>query len=100
IPEKPQVAVVVEDGQFEAKAVQVLGALRKSGISAELFVTGNPKKRYDRALKAGPAMTICFGVWEGLQACRERVLRPDEVDQNAVRAALDPFDLGSATARS
>jgi histidyl-tRNA synthetase len=98
VAEKPQVAVVAEDAQFETRAVQVLGALRAAGISAELFVAGNPKKRYDRALKAGPAMTISFGVRDGIQATRERILRPDDVDSNAVRAALDPFDLGSATA--
>jgi histidyl-tRNA synthetase len=100
VPERPQVAVVAEDAQFETKAIQVVGALRKAGISAEMFVTGNPRKRYDRALKIGPAMTLSFGMWDGLASSRKRVLRPDDVDENAVRAALDPFELDSAAAPS
>ena len=95
VAEKPQVAVVAEDSQFETKAVQALGALRKAGISAELFATGSPKKRYDRALKIGPAMTLSFGTRDGVPSSRKRVLRPADVDEEAVTAALDPIDLGT-----
>ncbi len=95
VAQKPQVAVVAEDSQFETKAVQALGALRKAGISAELFATGSPKKRYDRALKIGPAMTLSFGTRDGVPSSRKRVLRPADVDEEAVTAALDPIDLGT-----
>ena len=99
--EKPQVAVVAEEEQFEAKAYQALNALRMAGISAELLAVGSPKKRYDRALKLRPAMTISYGIQNGVPATRKRVLRPDDVDEDLVRSVLDPFDLNSsATSKS
>lgn len=52
------VAVIAEADDLEGAVVSILAGLRRSGFSAEGVVTGSPKKRYDKALKANPAYTI------------------------------------------
>src|SRR5690242_12878454 len=52
--ERPQVAVVAEDVRLEPATQAFVAALRRSGFTSESFVSGSPRKRYDRALKAGP----------------------------------------------
>ena len=92
-PERPEVAVVAEDQQFEEKARRSVNALRGAGIAAELFATGSAKKRYDRALKCAPAMTVSYNVHNGVAGSSHRILRPDEVDAARVRDLLDVVDL-------
>jgi histidyl-tRNA synthetase len=91
--ERPQVAVVAESRELEADATKALNALRRSGISAELFATGSPRKRYDRALKSQPAMTISYDVRDGIPARNNRILRGDDVDHSRVQAVLDALEL-------
>jgi histidyl-tRNA synthetase len=91
--ERPQVAVVAESRDLEADAEKTLHALRRSGISAELFATGSPRKRYDRALKSQPAMTISYDVRDGTPARNNRILRGDDVDHSRVQAVLDALEL-------
>ena len=88
-PEKAQIAVVAESPQIEADAVRILSALRRSGLSAELFASGSPRKRYDKALKTDPAMTISLDVRDGAPHRSTRLLRADAVDQAWVFAVLD-----------
>ena len=52
------VAVVAEAPGTEDEALTRVAALRRAGIAAEAFVTGSQKKRYDRALKTRPAVTV------------------------------------------
>jgi histidyl-tRNA synthetase len=87
--EKPQVAVVAESREMEPEALKLLSALRRSGLSAELFASGSPKKRYDKALRADPAMTISLQIRDGLRGRSNRLLRPDGVDEARVQALLD-----------
>jgi histidyl-tRNA synthetase len=93
LPERPQVAVVAESRELEGDATKTLNALRRSGISAELFATGSPRKRYDRALKSQPAMTISYDVRDGIPARNNRILRGDDVDHSRVQAVLDALEL-------
>jgi histidyl-tRNA synthetase len=93
LSERPQVAVVAESRELEADATKALHALRRSGISAELFATGSPRKRYDRALKSQPAMTISYDVRDGTPARNNRILRGDDVDHSRVQAVLDALEL-------
>ncbi|MBB4100773.1 histidine--tRNA ligase [Sphingomonas kyeonggiensis] len=82
--ERMQVAVVVEAAGSEAAAIGLLAAFRKNGISAELFASGSPKKRYDRAMKANPAMTVSFQSRDGEVSIAQRVIDGDAVDADAV----------------
>ncbi|RYY24254.1 MAG: histidine--tRNA ligase [Sphingomonadales bacterium] len=79
-----QVAIVVEAAGRESAATKLLADLRRAGIRTELFATGSPKKRYERALKAGPAMTVSFQE-TGTNA---RVLRADGVDADLVTGLI------------
>ncbi|WP_324740559.1 histidine--tRNA ligase [Tsuneonella sp. CC-YZS046] len=47
----PTVVVVAENTEREIDALEVVVRLRRAGISAEIFATGSPRKRYDRARK-------------------------------------------------
>jgi hypothetical protein len=46
-----QLAIVAENAQFELTADRLVAAFRRAGIITEGFVTGSPRKRYDRAMK-------------------------------------------------
>lgn len=86
--ERMQVAVVVEATGSEAAAIGLLAGLRNAGFSAELFASGSPKKRYDRAMKANPAMTVSFQQRDGGISIAQRVIDGDVVDADAVAALV------------
>lgn len=54
------VIVVVEDDAQMARAIRALGKLRSEGLTAELFASGSPRKRYDKAVKQQPLALISF----------------------------------------
>jgi histidyl-tRNA synthetase len=78
------VAVVAEQVGREEEATALTAKLRRAGISAEAFISGSAKKRYDRALKGSPAATVSLG--SGAPSLR--VIEADAVDEAAVRGAL------------
>jgi histidyl-tRNA synthetase len=94
-PERPQVALVVENVERESDALKILARIRHSGISAELFASGSPRKRYDKALKADPAMAISFDIRDGAPGRFNRLLRPEDIDVVRVQAVLDAVELGA-----
>jgi len=94
-PERPQVALVVENVEREPDALKILAGIRHSGISAELFASGSPRKRYDKALKADPAMAISFDIRDGAPGRFNRLLRPEDIDVARVQAVLDAVELGA-----
>ncbi len=59
------VAVVAENVAMESGAAQLVNVLRRQNISAELFASGSPRKRYDRAMKLNPAILVSLDVREG-----------------------------------
>jgi histidyl-tRNA synthetase len=66
------VAVIAEAADVEMVAVTLTAALRRAGYSAEGFTTGNPKKRYDKALKTEPAYTMSLSQAHGTIRVSER----------------------------
>jgi histidyl-tRNA synthetase len=87
--ESPQIALVVEADGFDTMPTAMLANLRRAGFSAQLFETGSMKKRYDRALKANPAITVSFQWLPGGDPhASTRVLRPDAVDIERVTALV------------
>ncbi|AJP73766.1 histidine--tRNA ligase [Sphingomonas hengshuiensis] len=88
VVEKVQVAIVVEAAGFEQASTALLAQVRRAGFSAELFASGSVKKRYDRALKSDPAMTISFQLHDGTAAINPRVLHPDAVDADLVQRLI------------
>ena len=92
-PEPPQIAVVVESPDRESDALKILAGLRRSGLSAELFASGSPKKRYEKALKSDPAVAISFDIRDGAPGRFNRILKADEVDMTRVQGVLDAVEL-------
>lgn len=83
-----QVAVVVERNGYEAKGVEMVAALRRAGVVAELVATGSPKKRYDKALKLNPAEIVSIDVRDDVLSINRRTLSADAVDGDAVAAVV------------
>ena len=71
------VAVVAENPAQEAEASKMAAALRRRQIAVELYVTGSPRKRYDRALKTQPSAVISFDIRGGGPAGGFRLLDPE-----------------------
>jgi len=55
------VMVVVEDDRVLASGMRVLAAMRRAGISADIVASGSPRKRFDKAVKAGPRAIYSLG---------------------------------------
>ncbi len=85
------VAVVVEARELERAGLAFVARLRQHGISAELFASGSPRKRYDKALARNPAQTISLSMHNGAEFSNWRELRPGIVDGERVRAVIDPL---------
>lgn len=89
--EAVQVAVVAESDEFDLSAVAIVAQLRRAGLSAEPFIAGSPRKRYDKALRANPAFAVSLSRQAGLPGIGERVLRADGVDVEKVISIIRPF---------
>ena len=63
-PNADAIVVVENDGAMDA-AIAALGTLRRGGLTVELFASGSPRKRFDKARKADPAVLISFDVRDG-----------------------------------
>jgi len=75
-PDGIDVAVVAENVTREADAVALTAKLRSAGIATEMFITGSPRKRYDRAMKANPGSIVSFDVRDGVPTHGFKVLDP------------------------
>ncbi|MGE5064736.1 MAG: ATP phosphoribosyltransferase regulatory subunit, partial [Myxococcales bacterium] len=71
------VAVVAENETREAEAIQFAAMLRRSNIAVELYVTGSPRKRYDRALRTRPGAIVSLDVREGVRSGGFRMLKSE-----------------------
>lgn len=85
---RPEVAVVAENRARETDAIALAHDLRRNGVAADLFVTGNPRKRYERALKAEPVAAVSLDLRDGAATRGVRLLR-DGPAAERLRALLD-----------
>ena len=60
-----EVAIVAEHSSREREAAELVAKCRAEGFKAELFATGSPRKRFDKARKAEPAVLVSFDVRDG-----------------------------------
>ena len=70
-PNADAIVVVENDGAMDA-AIAALGTLRRSGLTAELFASGSPRKRFDKAVKAGAEAIVAFDLRDGAPARRSK----------------------------
>lgn len=87
------VAVVVEHKDVMASAYRAAGLLRGNNIAVELFATGSPRKRFDRAAKSIAAGIVAFDRGPTVGTAEMRV-RADESQPLAkkLRAILEEFN--------
>ncbi len=57
--------VVVEDDSLMTEGVRTLGKLRAEGLSAEMIASGSPRKRFDKAVKAGALAIVGLSLQDG-----------------------------------
>ena len=72
------VAVVAEHADFEGEAARLVSIYRRAGVVAELFATGSPRKRFDRAVKADPAAVVSLDLRDGAKREAIKLIRPNE----------------------
>ena len=68
-PNADAIVVVENDGAMDA-AIAALGTLRRGGLTVELFASGSPRKRFDKAVKAGAEAIVAFDLRDGAPARR------------------------------
>ncbi|WP_372730946.1 histidine--tRNA ligase [Novosphingobium sp.] len=61
----PEIAVVAESREREIDALALISKYRRAGFSAEVFATGSPRKRYDKAQKSQPQVIISLDQRDG-----------------------------------
>ncbi|RSY77481.1 histidine--tRNA ligase [Sphingomonas koreensis] len=86
--EQVQVAVVVERAGLEAKGIELVASLRRAGVVAELFATGSPKKRYDKAVKSSPAEIVSIDVRDDAPVVNRRTLKSEAVDDEMMATLI------------
>ena len=78
------VAVVAENAAREADAFALATKLRAAHVAAEVYASGSPRKRYDRAMKVNPGAIVSFDVRDGVRTHSFKLL--DATNQAAERA--------------
>ncbi len=85
--EVADVAIVVENDRAALCANTVASHLRSKGLSAELYVTGSPRKRRDRAVKKGAEEILTLDVQDD-----QVTTRLSSVLEHKAEKALADFD--------
>ena len=83
-PDADAIVVVENDGAMDA-AIAALGTLRRGGLTVELFASGSPRKRFDKAVKAGAEAIVAFDLRDGAPARR---IKADEAATARLEALL------------
>ncbi|QYJ07102.1 histidine--tRNA ligase [Qipengyuania flava] len=77
--------VVVENDAAMASAIAALGTLRAAGFSAELYASGSPRKRFDKAVKAGADAIVAFDVRDGAE---NRRIKAEDAERTRIEGLL------------
>ncbi|WP_427963802.1 histidine--tRNA ligase [Altererythrobacter sp.] len=88
--EKLEVAIAAENADREDEAAEMAAIFRRAGFSTELFASGSPRKRYDKARKAEPAILISLDVRDGANSNNFSAIAQDfdrEADATEIFAA-------------
>jgi histidyl-tRNA synthetase len=86
VPEVIDAAIVVEEDAALGVAMASASLLRNSGLSVELFATGSPRKRFDRAVKKGAREIVVLGFADGIVT--RRIKSNDQPRAEALLAGL------------
>ena len=90
--EQLEIAVVAEVEEAVSVAFRLTAKLRRAGFVTEPFLSGNPKKRYDKALKRDPAYVISYGRRGDGFVRNSRALRGGVIEEQRLRPILEDYD--------
>ena len=90
-----EIAIAAESREREKDALALAYTFRTSGFVSEAFVTGSPRKRYDRARKSGPAILISLDVRDGLQTYSISLMEGDYGRSEEANAVFETYKLQS-----
>ncbi len=80
------VIVVVENDDLIDRAITTIGKIRAAGHSAELMASGSPRKRFDKAVKAGADKIVAFDLRDGVEHVR---IKADDHARGSLEKLLD-----------
>ena len=75
--DRVDVVVIAEDDLAVNAAIRTAGEVRKLGISADIIVTGSPRKRFDKALKLSPGEIVSLRMSDGKVVTTCKALKGD-----------------------
>ncbi|MEZ5742224.1 MAG: histidine--tRNA ligase [Sphingomonadaceae bacterium] len=88
-----EIAVAAENRERESEAAALVSAYRRAGFATELFATGSPRKRYDKARKAEPAVLISLDVRDGVPSHSSTLLAQDFARAAEAGRIFDSYNL-------
>ena len=74
---KVDVLLVVEDDARLGDAIASIRRLRGASLTAEIIATGSPRKRFDKAVKAGARCIVALGITDSKESRRIKASDPD-----------------------
>ena len=97
--ERIEIAVVAENPDREADAAAAVAMFRRMGIRTELFASGSPRKRYDKARKTEPGVLISMDLRDdGTERQNWIATLPEiELQEAAFRAFISRWDIPDDT---
>ncbi|MEA1618543.1 histidine--tRNA ligase [Erythrobacter sp. T5W1-R] len=92
--ERLEFAVAAEHASREQEALEAVSMFRRMGFRAELFASGSPRKRYDKARKASPAVLISMDVRNDQSVQNWLTTFPEvEREEEAFQAFISRWDI-------
>lgn len=83
------VAVVAENRDREAEVISLATEYRRAGFSAEVFASGSPRKRYDRAVKLAPRFLISLDMRDEVASGGLKAFAADQEDAGTIQEIFD-----------
>ncbi|OYY71559.1 histidine--tRNA ligase [Sphingomonas sp. 28-63-12] len=93
------IAIAAENADREYDAMALAAAFRREGFVAECFISGSPRKRYDRAMKANPIWAISLDTRDGLRHSGARPVDDRPMDRARAQAIFDGFETSFSAVR-
>ena len=85
------VAVVAENQARETEAIAFGAALRRHKIAVEVYVTGSPRKRFDRAMKTRPGAVVTMDLRDGVRSGGFKMLSAESEGARRAHAIWDSY---------
>ncbi|MET0362914.1 MAG: histidine--tRNA ligase [Sphingobium sp.] len=84
------VAIIFETRHFDDRALGFANHFRTAGFTTEIFAIGNPKKRYDKAMRSNPAEVISVNVnLNEAVEIRHKTVKPGRTDSARVAELVE-----------